>query len=180
MHRRVKQDTWKWRYHRRLLDYQSPFFQLKFPLDHWIPGIIEYLGPSNSFAPYFHTFIWPLDHQIVKENFSLKILLDHKSSDLNKTYKLYHGERKKWTHTDLELPTHLQMGLKKLPQTYMTHQARQPHHSNLKISWEHLENTLRTSVNCSEPFLIYIYGIQCDFIQKRCWKHTILKIAKPI
>ena len=25
---------------------------------------------------------------------------------------------------------------------------------------------------CSEPFLIYIYGIQCDFMQKSCWKHS--------
>ena len=25
---------------------------------------------------------------------------------------------------------------------------------------------------CSEPFLIYIYGIQCDFIPKSCWKHS--------
>ena len=30
-------------YHRRLLDYQSPFFQLKFPLDHRIAGIITFL-----------------------------------------------------------------------------------------------------------------------------------------
>ena len=33
-----KQDHQRWRYHRRLLDYQSPYFQLKFPLDHQIPG----------------------------------------------------------------------------------------------------------------------------------------------
>ena len=25
---------------------------------------------------------------------------------------------------------------------------------------------------CSEPFLIYIYGIQCDFMPKSCWKHS--------
>ena len=25
---------------------------------------------------------------------------------------------------------------------------------------------------CSEPFLIYIYGIQCDFMPKNCWKHS--------
>ena len=24
----------------------------------------------------------------------------------------------------------------------------------------------------SEPFLIYIYGIQCDFMPKSCWKHS--------
>ena len=38
-----KQDHRRWRYHRRLLDYQSPYFQLNFPLDHqrlgdhWVP-----------------------------------------------------------------------------------------------------------------------------------------------
>ena len=30
---------------------------------------------------------------------------------------------------------------------------------------------------CSEPFLIYIYGIQCDFMPKSCWKHSIAKFA---
>ena len=25
---------------------------------------------------------------------------------------------------------------------------------------------------CSEPFLIYIYGIQCGFMPKSCWKHS--------
>ena len=25
---------------------------------------------------------------------------------------------------------------------------------------------------CSEPFLIYIDGIQCDFMPKSCWKHS--------
>ena len=32
-----KQDYQRWRYHSRLLDYQSPYFQLKFPLDRQIP-----------------------------------------------------------------------------------------------------------------------------------------------
>ena len=34
----IKQDQQRWRYHRRLFDYQSPYFQLKSPL------ITEYLG----------------------------------------------------------------------------------------------------------------------------------------
>ena len=38
-----QQDHQRWKYHRRLLDYQSPFFQLKFPFDHRIPGIIKFL-----------------------------------------------------------------------------------------------------------------------------------------
>ena len=46
----LQQDHRRWRYHRKLLYYQSPFFQLKFPLDHLLPGIIEYLGSSNSFG----------------------------------------------------------------------------------------------------------------------------------
>ena len=29
-----KQDHRRWRYHRRLLDFNSSYFQLKFPLDH--------------------------------------------------------------------------------------------------------------------------------------------------
>ena len=45
-------------------------------LDHGIPGIIEYLGSSNTWdhqipldhlSPYFH-LKWPLDHQIMKDN----------------------------------------------------------------------------------------------------------------
>ena len=31
-----EQDHRRWRYHRRLFDYQSPYSQLKFPLDHQI------------------------------------------------------------------------------------------------------------------------------------------------
>ena len=30
----------------------------------------------------------------------------------------------------------------------------------------------RVLKRCSEPFLIYIYGIQCDFMPKSCWKHS--------
>ena len=48
-----KQDHRRWRYHRRLLDYQSPFFQLKYPLDHRIPGFIKFLWIIKA-----HTFIW--------------------------------------------------------------------------------------------------------------------------
>ena len=63
---------------------------------------------------------WPLHHQIMKDNFNLKILLDHKSSDINKTYlfhKLFHGEKEKlddyWLGTSNPLPN----GMKKLPLT---------------------------------------------------------------
>ena len=28
---------------------------------------------------------------------------------------------------------------------------------------------------CSDSFLIYIYGIQCDFMAKSCWKHSNFK-----
>ena len=31
---------------------------------------------------------------------------------------------------------------------------------------------LECKKRCSEPFLIYIYGIQCDFMPKSCWKHS--------
>ena len=70
-----KQDHRRWRYHRRLLDYESPFFQLKFPLDHQIPGIIKCLGSSNSFESLksllsFEMTLRPSDHEI----FNLKIL----------------------------------------------------------------------------------------------------------
>ena len=27
-------------------------------------------------------------------------------------------------------------------------------------------------LQCSKPFLIYIYGIQCDFMPKSCWKQS--------
>ena len=47
----AKQEHRRWRYHRRLLDYQSPFFRFKFPFKyHQIPGIIKYLQSSNSFG----------------------------------------------------------------------------------------------------------------------------------
>ena len=67
-----------------------------------------------------HTFIWNEPYtigswKIMKDNFDLKILLDHKSSDLDKTYLLLNcttTRRKNWTHTDLEPPTHFQMELK--------------------------------------------------------------------
>ena len=50
----MKQDHRRWRSHRRLLDYQSPYFQLELPLYHQIP--LDHLGP------YVH-LKWPLDHQ---------------------------------------------------------------------------------------------------------------------
>ena len=31
---------------------------------------------------------------------------------------------------------------------------------------------LECKKRCSQPFLIYIYGIQCDFMPKSCWKHS--------
>ena len=34
-----------------------------------------------------------------------------------------------------------------------------------------LKVVLECEKSCSEPFLIYIYGIQCNFMQKSCWKH---------
>ena len=55
---------------------------------------------------------------IIKDNFSLKILLDHKSSDLIKTYlipQLYHGDKTiigaHWLWTSNPLPN----GIEKLP-----------------------------------------------------------------
>ena len=65
---RAKQDHRRWRYHRKLLDYQSPFFQLIFPLDHRMPSIIEYLGSSNSFGSLkstlsFEMTLRPSDHE---------------------------------------------------------------------------------------------------------------------
>ena len=30
----------------------------------------------------------------------------------------------------------------------------------------------RVLKRCSEPFLIYIYGMQCNCMQKSCWKHS--------
>ena len=76
----LQQDHRRWRYHRRLLDYQSPFFQLKYPLVHRIPGIIKFLWNDPQTIRSW---------KIMKENFNLKILLDHKSSGLNKTYLLH-------------------------------------------------------------------------------------------
>ena len=34
IHPKFKQDHRRWRYHSRLLDFNGPYFQLKFPLDH--------------------------------------------------------------------------------------------------------------------------------------------------
>ena len=36
---------------------------------------------------------------------------------------------------------------------------------------------LECSKRCSEPFLFYIYDIQCDFMPKSSWKHSNFKIA---
>ena len=51
-----KQDYRRWRYHRRLLDYQSPYFQLKFPLDY--QKLVDHRIPLsfilNSLSPYIH------------------------------------------------------------------------------------------------------------------------------
>ena len=69
-------DHRKWRYHPRLVDYQSPYSQMKFPLEH-----LKALGSSNSFH-----LKWPLDHQGLgdheillyyrRHHFHLKIRLD--------------------------------------------------------------------------------------------------------
>ena len=63
-----KQNHRRWRYYCRLLDYQSPFFQLIFPFDHQIPGIIKYLQSSNSFGSLksilsFEMTLTPSDHE---------------------------------------------------------------------------------------------------------------------
>ena len=34
------------------------------------------------------------------------------------------------------------------------------------------QSCFRVLKRCFEPFLIYIYGIQCDFMPKSCWKHS--------
>ena len=51
----------------------------------------------------------------MKDNFNLKILLDHKSSELDKTYLIHSSivpRRQTYAHTDFEPPAHFQMGRK--------------------------------------------------------------------
>ena len=67
----MKQDHRRWRSHRRLLDYQSPYFQLEFPLDHQIP-----------LDPYVH-LKWPLDHQRLGDH---QILMDHQIFPFENTF----------------------------------------------------------------------------------------------
>ena len=120
----LKQEHRRWRYHHRLLDYQSPF--------------ISFIS-LNTWDHRIH-FIWLLDHQIMKDhemkdNFNLKILLDHKSSDLNKTYLLSNfstARRTNWTQTDFNpLPN----GIQKLP--LAVYQWPQYSLSGLQMIWIH-------------------------------------------
>ena len=83
----------------RLLNYQSPLIFFR-----------SLNTSSNSFESLKSIRSWKTN----KDNFNLKILLDHKSSDLNQTYLLLYcttAGRKNWTHTYLEPPTHFQMKL---------------------------------------------------------------------
>ena len=103
----IKQDHQRWRYHRRLWIIKV----------HRITGIRNTWNhqiPLDHLSPCFH-LKWPLDHQTMKDNVNLIILLDHNHQTWIKPILSinYTTRRKKnWTLTDLEPPTYLQMGLK--------------------------------------------------------------------
>ena len=43
----------------------------------------------------------------------------------------------------------------------------------IRVRWRaDFQSGSRVLKSRSEPFLIYIYGIQCDFMPKSCWKHS--------
>ena len=46
------QDHRRWRYHRKLLDYQSPYFQLKYPLDHQTWASSNSIGSLKSILSF--------------------------------------------------------------------------------------------------------------------------------
>ena len=102
-----KQDHQRWRYHRRLWIIKV----------HRITGIRNTWNhqiPLDHLSPCFH-LKWPLDHQTMKDNVNLIILLDHNHQTwIKPIFSINYTTRRKknWTLTDLEPPTYLQMGLK--------------------------------------------------------------------
>ena len=79
--RYIREDHWRWRYHHRLSEYQSPYFHLKLPLDLRTMGNHQIL--LEDWIIKLHTVIWNnfgtiiyLDHR--RPHLHLKILLDHK------------------------------------------------------------------------------------------------------
>ena len=103
----IKQDHQRWRYHRRLWIIKV----------HRITGIRNNWNhqiPLDHLSPCFH-LKWPLDHQTMKDNVNLIILLDHNHQTwIKPIFSINYTTRRKknWTLTDLEPPTYLQMGLK--------------------------------------------------------------------
>ena len=68
---KMQQGHQGWRYHRRHLDYQSPYFQLKFPLDYRIPR--DHRIPVDRLSPHYYLKL-RFDHQRLGDH---QILLDH-------------------------------------------------------------------------------------------------------
>ena len=97
------QDHRRWRYHCRLLDYQSSSNNL----DHRIPGIIEYLGSSSFFGSLKSILSFGMTLR-PSDQFEKK-LLDHNHQTLIKLiFYINCTTMKNWTHTDFEPKTHVQ------------------------------------------------------------------------
>ena len=134
-------------------------------------GLFFFSRPFFSLGLFFFSRPFFLSRQVCKYIFEhILIRLKHWDSLKLSKYLFKDGRRWWWTEKKLKKrstcpPTRSLVFSSLLHSEAWTYELEYGWGPTFKVVLECLKRI-------SEPFLIYIYGIQCDFMPKSCWKHS--------